>query len=258
MTIKVDLLVIDDVVTQTANTVSLVSLTDGWDVANDGYNYAIWDGISEYVTETLTLRANVTTQDLLAAALQKIERKIQLICFFHGSSFLSFLFVYYCLMIIVGINKSSHNASVVLMKDNEIIFHIESERLSHIKYDKFPFMAMSKIKDYVDHVDVIALAGFLDSIPYDDGKFDNVYKSYILGLNKTFYNNKQNIKTYDFGKYHHATHAAIAFYNSGFDEALCVVKDGAGSVFKPIPTENPKMAARESSSFFKAKCRFCN
>jgi carbamoyltransferase len=156
-------------------------------------------------------------------------------------------------MIIVGINKSTHNASVVLMKDNEIIFHIESERLSHIKYDEFPFLAMSKIKEYVDHVDVIALAGFLDSIPYDDGKHDNAYKSYILGLNKTFYDNEKNMKIYDFGSYHHATHAAVAFYNSGFDEALCVVKDGAGSVFKPIPTENQNMAARESSSFFKAR-----
>ena len=156
-------------------------------------------------------------------------------------------------MIIVGINKSPHNSSVVLMKDNEILFHIESERLSHIKYDGFPFHAMSKIKDYVDHVDVIALAGFSDSTVYDDGKIDNVYKSYILGLNKTFYENRRNMKAYDFGQYHHATHAAVAFYNSGFDEALCVVKDGAGSVFKPIPTEDPRMAARESSSFFKAK-----
>ena len=156
-------------------------------------------------------------------------------------------------MIIVGVNKSSHDASVVLMKDNEIIFYIESERLSHVKHDEFPFMAMSKIKDYVDHVDVIALAGFFDSTIYDEGKSDNVYKSYILGLNKTFSENKDNIKKYDFGRSHHATHAAVAFYNSGFDEALCVVKDGAGSYFKPMPTENQNMFARESSSYFTAK-----
>jgi carbamoyltransferase len=156
-------------------------------------------------------------------------------------------------MIIVGVNKSTHNASVVLMKDNEIIFHIESERLTHNKYDGLPFMAMSKIKEYVDHVDVIALAGFWDSRPYDTYRPDNVYKSYILGFHKTFFNNEKNMRVYDFGNQHHATHAAISFYNSGFDEALCVVKDGAGSVIEPRSKEEPMMVGRESSSFFTAK-----
>lgn len=155
-------------------------------------------------------------------------------------------------MIIVGINKSSHNASVVLMKDNEIIFHIESERLSHVKHDRFPFNAMNKIKEYVDHVDIIALSGFAASRQYDELKLEDVYKAFILGLHKTFADNEPNMKTYDFGMHHHATHAAISFYNSGFDEALCVVKDGAGSVrFKK--TDDPYMVGRESSSFFTLK-----
>jgi carbamoyltransferase len=157
-------------------------------------------------------------------------------------------------MIIVGINKSSHNASVVLMKDNDIIFHIESERLSHVKYDRFPFNAMNKIKEYVDHVDIIALAGFAESRQYDELKLEDVYKAFILGLHKTFNDNSDNMKTYDFGNQHHATHAAISFYNSGFDEALCVVKDGAGSVIKFESKEDPlNMVGRESSSFFTSR-----
>jgi carbamoyltransferase len=156
-------------------------------------------------------------------------------------------------MIIVGVNKSTHNASVVLMKDNEIIFHIESERLSHNKYDGLPFEAMSKIKEYVDHVDILALSGFTDSVPFDKNRPHNVYKSYILGINKTFFDNKENMKVYDFGTQHHATHAAISFYNSGFSEALCVVKDAAGSVIDPKSKEEPMMVGRESSSFFTAE-----
>jgi carbamoyltransferase len=156
-------------------------------------------------------------------------------------------------MIIVGVNKSTHNASVVLMKDNEIIFHIESERLSHNKYDGLPFEAMSKIRDYVDHVDIVALAGFTGSRPYDSTREDNVYKSYILGIHKTFYDNRKNMKVYDFGNQHHATHAAISFYNSGFDEALCVVKDGAGSEIKSKSREDRHLIGRESSSFFTAE-----
>ena len=156
-------------------------------------------------------------------------------------------------MIIVGINKSTHNASVVLMKDNEIIFHIESERLSHNKYDGLPFTAMGKIKDYVDHVDVIALSGFQESRPFDNSRPDNVYKSYILGIHKTFFNNEANMRIYDFGNQHHLTHASISFYNSGFNEALCVVKDGAGSVIKSKSIEDSHMVGRESSSFFTAE-----
>jgi carbamoyltransferase len=156
-------------------------------------------------------------------------------------------------MIIVGINKSPHNASVVLMKDNEIIFNIESERLSHLKYDGVPFLAMSKIKEYVDHVDIIALAGFENSHRYDSGKTENVYKAYILGLHKTFVDNEKDIKVYDFGTQHHATHATISFYNSGFDKALCVVKDGSGSVSEIKLKNNSTVVGRESSSFFTAK-----
>jgi carbamoyltransferase len=156
-------------------------------------------------------------------------------------------------MIIVGVNKSTHNASVVLMKDNKIIFHIESERLSHNKYDGLPFEAMSKIKDYVDHVDIIALAGFEDSHRYDSGRTDNVFKAYILGIHKTFFDNEEKMKVYDFGNQHHSTHAAISFYNSGFTKALCVVKDAAGSVVQSKSIEDRHMAGRESSSFFTAQ-----
>lgn len=130
-------------------------------------------------------------------------------------------------MIIVGINKSHHDASVTLMIDNDIIFHIEAERLSNIKHDGVPFEAIRRIKNYVDHVDILALSGLDETTPYDGGKRQNVYEAYIYGLGRSFKNH--TMKVYDFSYSHHRVHAATAFYNSGFDKALCIVKDGSGS-----------------------------
>jgi len=43
-----------------------------------------------------------------------------------------------------------HNAGVALLKDGEVVFSIEEERLSRHKYDGGPFASMIKILDYTD------------------------------------------------------------------------------------------------------------
>jgi len=113
------------------------------------------------------------------------------------------------------------------MIDNEIIFHIEAERLSNIKHDGIPFESMRRVRDYVDHIDVLALSGVHDTAPYDNGRRDSAYQAHIVGLGRSFL--EHEMKTYDFGFGHHRVHAAAAFYNSGFEKALCIVKDGSGS-----------------------------
>lgn len=130
-------------------------------------------------------------------------------------------------MIIVGVNTSPHDSSVTLMINNELIFHIEAERLSNIKHDEVPFEAIRRIKDYVDHVDVLALSGTYPTTPFDGGRKQNAYEAYIYGLGRSF--KRHPMRTYDFSFSHHRVHAATAFYNSGFDKALCIVKDGSGS-----------------------------
>ena len=129
-------------------------------------------------------------------------------------------------MVIVGISRF-HNSSVCLIKDGEVLFHIDNERLSNIKYDWYPFHALSKIKDYVDHVDVVAIAGLNSLVDGESFEDTDIYTTFIRRLGRTFFNN--NIKTYDFGYEHHLTHAASSFYSSGFSESLCIVKDGMGS-----------------------------
>ncbi len=132
-------------------------------------------------------------------------------------------------MIILAVSRGNHDASVALLKDEEVLFHIHAERLSNIKYDSLPFQAISKIKDYVDHIDFLVLTGLEKTTKYDVNKTIDAYTAHVMGLNKTFYDHK--FEVIDLWDKHHEVHAATAFYNSGFDSALCVVKDGFGSDF---------------------------
>ena len=153
-------------------------------------------------------------------------------------------------MIILGVNRSSHNGSVCLLKDNEVIFNLESERLSNIKHDQYVFEAIRLIKNYVNYIDILALAGLTKTQSYDMNREESVYAACVLGLNKSFMDH--GFKTYDLWDKHHEMHAASSFYNSGFDEALCIVKDGAGSDYYLSQHDEryKDFIGRESSSAF--------
>jgi carbamoyltransferase len=129
-------------------------------------------------------------------------------------------------MIVVGVSRV-HNSSVSLIVDGELVFHVDNERLSNIKYDRYPFLALSLIKDYVDHVDVIAISGVNGLVPIESFDDLDAYTTFVKGLGKTFYNHP--LKVYDYGYNHHLMHASCAFYNSGFTKAACLIKDGMGS-----------------------------
>ena len=51
-----------------------------------------------------------------------------------------------------------HNAGACLLKDGEIVFAVEEERLSRTKYDGGPFAAMTKVLDYTDKIDMLLVA----------------------------------------------------------------------------------------------------
>ena len=133
-------------------------------------------------------------------------------------------------MIILGINRSGHDGSVALLENNKVLMYVQEERLTNIKYSPFVFQAINSIKKYVDHVDIIALSGITPvDVPGDNGFNQNldVYTACVSSLGKSF--RQIGIKTYDFSNEHHKIHAATAFYNSGFETAVCVVRDGVGS-----------------------------
>lgn len=151
-------------------------------------------------------------------------------------------------LIILGINKF-HNASATLTIDNKIIFHIEAERLSRKKRDWFPFQAINKVKDYVDHVDVLAISGLNPTTEFDHNRVADAYSAQLVSLGKSFFDH--GVKVYDFCMNHHESHAFTSFYNSGFDSALCIVRDGAGSLY-PFDEKSKykNLEAREINSAY--------
>ena len=89
-------------------------------------------------------------------------------------------------MINVGISRQ-HNSSVALLRDGNIVFHIENERLSRIKYDEFPFSALFKIKDFTDYIDNNCIAGLSMVVdPSETWPSLDMYSEFILHLNKSF------------------------------------------------------------------------
>lgn len=121
---------------------------------------------------------------------------------------------------ILGINPG-HNGSACLVADGELKYYVEEERLSRMKYDGNPFRAMIDIMNRF-HVDELVIVGTYPDHPTLGWTMEDVF----TGLVRKFY---PNVKTTIFGHEHHLTHVSCAFYNSGFDKAVAVIVDGAGT-----------------------------
>lgn len=136
--------------------------------------------------------------------------------------------------------QTSHDASVCSIVDGKIEFFCKEERVSRKKRDKDPFKSLELYKQQefgpVDHI--------LWMTPTNDQKSQEyVYGEY---LRKTFGVQPENYASLK----HHECHASLAFYNSGFEEALTFVIDRNGSVW----FSNGQHAAKESETVF--RCRY--
>lgn len=137
---------------------------------------------------------------------------------------------------IAGITRG-HNGAVCLLKDGELVFYVEEERLSRKKYDGGPFAGMMKIKEYTDKLDYLVVAHTqpLEHAGKIDFTGDDIYTGLArkLGLIDQRYNGRDHPQVIDLGGIHHELHAACTFYNSGFEEAAVLIVDGAGT-FIPL------------------------
>lgn len=154
---------------------------------------------------------------------------------------------------IAGITRG-HNASVCLLKDGEIVFAIEEERLSRHKYDGGPYAAMLKILEYTDKIDFLVVAhtqSLKDTAGHVDFTGEDVYTGLArkLGLISRKENPRNHPQVIDMSKTHHKLHAACAFYRSGFDNAVAVVIDGAGT-FIPLTIDTEHVMGWELESIF--------
>lgn len=138
---------------------------------------------------------------------------------------------------VAGITRG-HNGSTCLLKDGELVFYIEEERLSRKKYDGGPLAGMLKILEYTDKLDYLAVA-HTNSLERSAGKIDftgdDMYTGFArkLGLIDQHFHGQSHPQVVDLGMIHHELHAACTFYNSGFDQAAVLVVDGAGT-FVPL------------------------
>ena len=134
---------------------------------------------------------------------------------------------------IAGITRG-HNGAVCLLKDGEVVFSLEEERISRQKYDGGPLAGMVKILEYTDKLDYLIIAHtqpLKESAGKIDFSGDDIYTGLArkLGLIERKYEGNDHPQVLDYAFVHHKLHAACAFYRSGFKSATAVIVDGAGT-----------------------------
>ena len=145
-----------------------------------------------------------------------------------------------------------HNGGVCLLKDGEIVFALEEERLSRQKYDGGPYATMIKIKEYTDKLDYLVVAHtqpLAQTAGRVDYSGDDVYTGLArkLGLIDRKTNPINHPQVVDLSFMHHKLHAACAFFRSGFEDAVAVIVDGAGT-FLPMNVNGEEIMTWETES----------
>lgn len=142
-----------------------------------------------------------------------------------------------------------HNASTCLIKDGQIVFSVEEERLTRLKADGAPLLGLLKVLEYTDKVDYLAITYPCDDITLLEYTREHLYFGMARKLGLIDYGNQQELS---YNAQHHLTHAACAMYNSGFDSAAVLVIDSAGSeiVLSTRDEHNNPIKAYEIQSIF--------
>jgi len=122
-------------------------------------------------------------------------------------------------VIILGINETSHDASISLIKNGNILFAGHAERYSKEKNDWY--INDSLVKDVLSY-------GAPDAIAYYEKPFLKASRLFLKGgagdWKPRF--NIDGLPRKSFG--HHYSHAAAGYYTSPFNDAVIVVLDAIG------------------------------
>ena len=147
-----------------------------------------------------------------------------------------------------------HNSGLCLLKDGELVLSIEEERFSRKKYDGGPLASIVKILDYTDTLDYLVIAHTqpVNQAGTIDFTGENVYtgiarKLGLIDRNADIYDHPQVV---DMSNMHHKLHASCAFFRSGFESAVAVIVDGAGT-FVPMKIQDEDVICWELESLFK-------
>jgi carbamoyltransferase len=122
-------------------------------------------------------------------------------------------------VIILGINETSHDASVSLIKDGDILFAGHSERYSKHKNDWYVNDGL--IKDALQY-------GFPDQIAYYEKPLLKASRLMLRGGSGEWKPrfDIDGVPRKSFS--HHHSHAAAGYYTSSFNDAVIVVLDAIG------------------------------
>jgi len=131
-------------------------------------------------------------------------------------------------MKILSVAVLSHDSNLSFFDNGKLTNTILAERVSGIKH----------------HANIWSF--FTNLFEDKSKKFDLIPVSLFPGLDENegntckIYNLPKKMKTIVYDDDHHFCHAFCGFYTSNFDDALCIVIDGNGSVFDAIesPSEN--------------------
>ena len=123
-------------------------------------------------------------------------------------------------MKVLGINLS-HNASFSIVEKGNLLLSIEQERVSRRKRDNQVDKLCEKLKG--SYFEIIGYTSFDmtdERLESDTNYIKHTLKKYNISFNKLI--------PYD---EHHLTHCYSSFYNSGFEEAVCLIVDNGGTSF---------------------------
>ena len=122
-------------------------------------------------------------------------------------------------MVDVCIHTGPHDSSVSIVKNGEL-FHFIEERFSHLKHASTAMYAVNHIKEYCDEI--------------KDLSFSNLFFQHTdFGAYQAFLNEILKISSEKglIHEDHHYLHAKTSYCHSGFDDAVVLVIDGAGSTY---------------------------
>jgi carbamoyltransferase len=148
---------------------------------------------------------------------------------------------------ILGLNVYHADSAACLMKNGEVIFAIEEERLNRVKHwAGFPVESIKECLNYekitIDDIDFVAI---------NTNSYSNIIHKFFYGISnikdfffffnklinkkketsineiiKKNFNTKKKIKFFYYD--HHLCHLASSYFPSGFDKSLLVSVDGFG------------------------------
>jgi carbamoyltransferase len=142
---------------------------------------------------------------------------------------------------ILGISET-HDSSICIFENGKIVNFLKEERFSKIKRDMYPFKSFFEINLKEEPIDLAFSTPTRNNDVYDLTKR-------VVGKNFKI------DKDFDYSDEHHLVHANLAFYDSGFDEALVFVIDRNGSIWGNCVRESESVYLASYPNNFKALCK---